>query len=698
MQRFILLVICLLIGPVYVLATAGHPHDTYGTAKQRDIYTTPELDSFSIYSAIAEQNALCFPIAQVKDAFETFQTPEFPGSKPLTITITEVATTLNLVVEVWDSNLNTDTCFYMGHQDVSSSFMVQGGETYYVRYYHYNPAALGQGNFSTAYSADFGMAKCPSGDITLTTQDQVDSLLHLYPTCTTIHGNLVIADVGTSITHLDSLHPINRIKGRLEINTNYLLRNLHGLHNLAQIDQGFYLVYSRLTNIEDLTSLRHIGGEVSLIGNLILKDSTDLAQLNTVEGRINIWANNELVDLRFLKNIDTVSNNLYLNGNPKLASLAGLEELTYVGQNFKIENCDMLTDLDPLGALSHIGATFSIVGNLRLKELDSLHNLNYIGGHVTINSNASLKYLDGLEGLSSLGGNLDISNNESLRNFDGLDYVTSLGGMLYIKDNRKLEHILGLSSIDSIQGFLKIDNNDKLASLEGLNNIDPTTIENSIHGQADLMVENNALLSHCEIETICGILDLPEKDIVIKLNDGSCTSISDIDNICQAILPVELFSFDINESGAGVVLSWATATESNNLGFHIERKREGGLWELIGWQDGAGNSPITNKYEFTDPDPGSGLLYYRLVQEDYDGELQNLATKHILIKMSGNQSVYPNPTSDRLHWAEAQAYTLRSLDGTILASGHSNNLDISNQASGIYLLNLNDRTHKVVKW
>jgi len=74
--------------------------------------------------------------------------------------------------------------------------------------------------------------------------------------------------------------------------------------------------------------------------------------------------------------------------------------------------------------------------------------------------------------------------------------------------------------------------------------------------------------------------------------------------------------------GRGVVLEWATASETNSRNFVIERSFDGRLFEAVGSLEAAGTSNQLLHYHFTDPSPQEGTLYYRLKQVDLDGSFQ----------------------------------------------------------------------------
>ncbi|GEM_PF-1914181 len=113
-------------------------------------------------------------------------------------------------------------------------------------------------------------------------------------------------------------------------------------------------------------------------------------------------------------------------------------------------------------------------------------------------------------------------------------------------------------------------------------------------------------------------------------------------------LPVELVSF-IGYAGTNdVILVWQTATEINNYGFQIERKKgeDKNKWEKIGFVKGSGNSNSPKEYSFTDKTVESGKYSYRLKQIDLSGNYEYSKTIEINIALPDKfilSQNYPNP-------------------------------------------------------
>jgi hypothetical protein len=132
-------------------------------------------------------------------------------------------------------------------------------------------------------------------------------------------------------------------------------------------------------------------------------------------------------------------------------------------------------------------------------------------------------------------------------------------------------------------------------------------------------------------------------------SDGYAMAISETD----ISLPVVLATFTATLENGKVQLYWMTASEVNNLGFHVYRAFScDGPWQRLSMQfiPGAGNSSYSHSYHFIDPNVYGGFTYwYRL--EDID--LRGIATLHVPISISlpnlliprhfTLQQNYPNP-------------------------------------------------------
>lgn len=111
-------------------------------------------------------------------------------------------------------------------------------------------------------------------------------------------------------------------------------------------------------------------------------------------------------------------------------------------------------------------------------------------------------------------------------------------------------------------------------------------------------------------------------------------------------LPVELISFTGQEEKELNLLKWATASESLNRGFEVQRSLNGKNFEIIGFVKGAGSTTTLSEYKFEDRKIEKSLYYYRLKQLDYNGDYEYSKLITILRKNNSEaiiELIYPNP-------------------------------------------------------
>jgi hypothetical protein len=118
----------------------------------------------------------------------------------------------------------------------------------------------------------------------------------------------------------------------------------------------------------------------------------------------------------------------------------------------------------------------------------------------------------------------------------------------------------------------------------------------------------------------------------------------------QGALPVSFRAFSALRNNSVVELKWTTATESNNLGFEIQRMIVAGKWQTVSFiasQATGGNSSLDLTYTYSDLNATKGVSQYRIRQVDIDNrsklsEIRAVRGQFQLAKTI----VYPNPSTD----------------------------------------------------
>ena len=128
-------------------------------------------------------------------------------------------------------------------------------------------------------------------------------------------------------------------------------------------------------------------------------------------------------------------------------------------------------------------------------------------------------------------------------------------------------------------------------------------------------------------------------------------------------LPIELVTFEGKSQGKKNLLHWATASETNNDYFTVEKSADAMNFEPLAKVAGAGNSSSLLNYSTYDNNPINGTTYYRLKQTDYNGA----STYSSIISVDNAwtdvnvSNVHPNPTNNNINF---DFYT--SLSGKVI--------------------------------
>jgi len=189
-------------------------------------------------------------------------------------------------------------------------------------------------------------------------------------------------------------------------------------------------------------------------------------------------------------------------------------------------------------------------------------------------------------------------------------------------------------------------------------------------------------------------------------------------------LPVELTAFAAVAQNGGVVLTWRTESETENLGFIIERKIVGANhdspseWSQIASYAttdalaGHGSTSEAHEYNYTDAAVVPGMTYaYRIADVDYSGSATWHSAVEVTVPESGSavptefglQKAYPNPFNPRTtfsyHLPEPEFVNITVYDvngrqvavllnDKMVAGTHQMYWEPRNLISGIYLVQI----------
>ncbi len=128
------------------------------------------------------------------------------------------------------------------------------------------------------------------------------------------------------------------------------------------------------------------------------------------------------------------------------------------------------------------------------------------------------------------------------------------------------------------------------------------------------------------------------------------------DYTCNAseniVLPIELINFTAKQLNTKNQLEWATATESNNKYFTVEKSLDGTNFTSIETVKGADNSNTTLNYSAFDEEPVVGINYYRLKQTDYNGDYKysHVISVNYTSRGVSFSNLHPNPANENINF------------------------------------------------
>ncbi|MHC1737234.1 MAG: FG-GAP-like repeat-containing protein [Ignavibacteriaceae bacterium] len=159
-------------------------------------------------------------------------------------------------------------------------------------------------------------------------------------------------------------------------------------------------------------------------------------------------------------------------------------------------------------------------------------------------------------------------------------------------------------------------------------------------------------------------------------------------------VPVELTSFEGKVVSGSVLLNWATATETNNRGFEIQRKTANSNYLTIAFINGMGSTAQAQNYSYTDQQISNELYTYRLKQIDYNGAYSYSKPIEVDVTAPFTYSLdqnYPNPfnpsTSIKFGLPVETTVDLRVFD--ILGNEVANLINNEMMTAGSHIVNFN---------
>ena len=186
--------------------------------------------------------------------------------------------------------------------------------------------------------------------------------------------------------------------------------------------------------------------------------------------------------------------------------------------------------------------------------------------------------------------------------------------------------------------------------------------------------------------SVFGLTQGDALEVVIRSKEGCSPYVINED----AISPSSSFEV-ISNSLEGAQLTWTTKAESGSLPFFVEQFKWN-KWVEVGAEDGSG-TPEETSYSVEVP-VHTGKNIFRLKQIDSNGinysESMEFEVETAAIELMENK------VFEEIRFSASTPFELYDEYGTLVAEGASDRLNVTEFASGRYLLNFADQFGQVV--
>lgn len=412
-------------------------------------------------------------------------------------------------------------------------------------------------------------AQCPTGNVTLSEQSDVDQFLLDFPNCQVVLGNLTIQGTVNDISGLSNLlevqgnliiensdvisinlNAVTRIDGLLKIRMNERLqdagfRDLNTAAGGLDISSNRYL--NNLTGFDLITELYYLG----ISDNNSMLDLPEFNGLMTCQESLNISENEYLETFNGFENLICVGS-LTIHGNDRLTTISEFPSLRFIdnGNGFglristnsklthiygfeKLEKVEFfIIDANGTGAPGVIpkfnalkSASYIYITSMGIEEIDGFNNLIEIEWNLRI-GNVQVTRIKGFQKLSSVAG-IDIFENYNLKTLEAFENIKVARGTLRLYRNIILDSIIGFDKLEKVGRDLTVGANFKLTNLDFLKNV--VYVGDYVTMNQIGIAENLELIDCSGISNLLNYGHVPNR-IDIFNNPANCSSIIEIQN------------------------------------------------------------------------------------------------------------------------------------------------------------------------
>ncbi len=434
-----------------------------------------------------------------------------------------------------------------------------------------------------------------AGDVTLTTQAEVDSYIATLGTCGIIEGNVTINGTITDVSGFSNVHIIS---GNLHLEGN-IVDDLSGFASLTTIGGNFTLKdMTNTTSIASFSNVTSLGGNLTIDNLDLLTEITILDQVTTIPN-IEI-TDNALLTTITLNQLQTMTGSFRITFNSSLSTLS-IDQLTQVNGEFRVSNIGSGLTSISLPLLEGSG-NFRIANATGLISIDAPEILNLTGA-CNIGGCANLTTVN-FPKLTSIGNNLSIDNSPSLNSITAT-VLSTISGAAQFHD-MAVTDLSFLSGVTSIAGNLSLTDMTALNTVQGMDNL--TTLGGFNISDCDLVpnLEGFPKLAITSINS----LNIAENELITTFDNSFLASLTSI-GILGISFNGNLVEIDALQNVASLTGSDSTIRNNNSLqSINLYALRNVGSNLIIRDQD-LGITNLCGLYDYVTTGDGATTLSFQ---------------------------------------------------------------------------------------
>ncbi len=235
--------------------------------------------------------------------------------------------------------------------------------------------------FIVMFSAQFVLSQCPSGEIILASQSDIDNFTTNYPNCTDLLGDLNISDFNDNdasdpITNLDGLSGITSVNGDLLLRSCPELTDVQGLNQVETISGLFWMRGLDLITDLNITNNLETISSIRIEDLPLLTTISSFGMLDTIDGLsfINLPLITQINNFTSLQNLSL----FFIQATP--VQSVDIQNVTELETGLFLEDTELVT-LDDFSHITKIGITnpeeamvLALINNPFLQDISGIEN------------------------------------------------------------------------------------------------------------------------------------------------------------------------------------------------------------------------------------------------------------------------------------------------------------------------------------